>query len=106
MKNNSRRDFMKTGAVLTVGATVLSSAPLKAIASDDNTLFALPPLPYAYNALEPYIDELTMTIHHTKHHQAYINNLNTALAKVKDSSMYSLDDLMKNISKLPEDVRT
>jgi len=105
MKNNSRRDFIKTGTVLTVGATLLGSNPLHVMASDDKT-FTLPPLPYAYNALEPYIDELTMTIHHTKHHQAYINNLNAALAKVKDGSLISLDDLMKNISKLPEDVRT
>jgi Fe-Mn family superoxide dismutase len=105
MKNNSRRDFIKTGTALTVGATILSSLPFETIASDDMSLHTLPPLPYGYNALEPYIDELTMTIHHTKHHQAYVNNLNNALAKVKDGMAYSLDDILKNVSKFPEETR-
>lgn len=56
--------------------------------------FTLPPLPYAYEALEPHIDKLTMQIHHDKHHQAYVDNLNKALAGT-DNETKSLDDLIK-----------
>ena len=68
--------------------------------------FTLPPLPYAPDALEPHIDAQTMQIHHGKHHQAYVNNLNTALEKAPDFAGLSLDDLMKNINTVPESVRT
>jgi len=62
----------------------------------------LPALPYAHNALEPYIDEQTMQIHHGKHHQAYINNLNTALEGLSDLAALSVEDLLRNINKVPE----
>ncbi|MCL4394361.1 MAG: superoxide dismutase [Chloroflexi bacterium] len=68
--------------------------------------FELPPLPYAYNALEPYIDERTMHLHHDKHHAAYVNNLNTALEKHPDLQKWSLEDLMTKINQVPEDIRT
>ena len=68
--------------------------------------FTLPALPYAYDALEPHIDARTMEIHHTKHHQAYVNNLNAALEKAPQLEGKSLDDLMKNINSVPEAVRT
>ena len=68
--------------------------------------FTLPALPYAYDALEPHIDAKTMEIHHTKHHQAYVNNLNAAIEKAPDLQGKSLDDLMKNINTVPEAVRT
>jgi Fe-Mn family superoxide dismutase len=68
--------------------------------------FELPKLPYAYNALEPHIDARTMEIHHTKHHQAYINNLNKALEGQADLQNKSLEDLLKNISSVPENIRT
>ena len=68
--------------------------------------FDLPSLPYNYGALEPYIDALTMEIHHGKHHQAYVNNLNAALEKHTEFSNYSLEDIIKNLSKIPEDIRT
>ncbi|HKV50355.1 MAG TPA: superoxide dismutase [Gemmatimonadaceae bacterium] len=68
--------------------------------------FALPPLPYDYAALEPHIDARTMEIHHTKHHQAYVNNLNAALEKAPEFQQKSLDDIVANISKVPEAVRT
>jgi Fe-Mn family superoxide dismutase len=68
--------------------------------------FTLPALPYAYDALEPHIDARTMEIHHTKHHQAYVNNLNAALEKAPQLEGKSLDDLMRNISSVPETVRT
>jgi len=66
--------------------------------------FELPALPYAHNALEPNIDTATMEIHHGKHHAAYVNNLNAAIAGT-DNEGKSLEDLMANISKLPAAVR-
>lgn len=68
--------------------------------------FTLPPLPYAYDALEPHIDARTMEIHYTKHHQAYVNNLNAAIEKAPELANKSLDDLMKGINSVPESVRT
>jgi Fe-Mn family superoxide dismutase len=68
--------------------------------------FELPQLPYAYNALEPFIDEKTMEIHHSKHHQAYINNLNNALVSYQDLQDKSIDELITNISSLPTEVQT
>jgi superoxide dismutase, Fe-Mn family len=68
--------------------------------------FTLPALPYAYDALEPHIDAKTMEIHHTKHHQAYVNNLNAAIEKAPELQGKSLDDLMKSINTVPEAVRT
>jgi Fe-Mn family superoxide dismutase len=66
----------------------------------------LPPLPYAYDALEPYIDEQTMRIHHGKHHQGYVNNLNTALEGHPDLQAKSVEELLKNLNAVPEDIRT
>ena len=68
--------------------------------------FTLPALPYASDALEPHIDARTMEIHHTKHHQAYINNLNAALEKAPQLEGKSLDDLMRGVNSVPETVRT
>ena len=66
----------------------------------------LPNLPYPYHALEPHIDAQTMEIHHTKHHQAYINNLNKALEAYPDLQTKSIEDLLKNLSQVPEDIRS
>lgn len=63
-------------------------------------------LPYAYDTLEPYIDARTMEIHHDKHHAAYVNNLNTALAKHPELEGKSLDELITSLNSLPEDIRT
>jgi superoxide dismutase, Fe-Mn family len=68
--------------------------------------FSLPQLPYAYDALEPHIDARTMEIHHTKHHQAYVNNVNAALEKAPEWQGKSLDELMRGINSVPEAVRT
>jgi Fe-Mn family superoxide dismutase len=68
--------------------------------------FSLPPLPYAYNALEPHIDERTMQIHHDKHHQGYVNNLNAALEGHADLQKKSLDDLISQLDAVPENIRT
>lgn len=69
--------------------------------------FSLPALPYAYNALEPHIDAKTMEIHHTKHHQAYIDKLNAAVAKHPDkfTMISSVDDLLLMINTVPEDIK-
>jgi Fe-Mn family superoxide dismutase len=68
--------------------------------------YTLAPLPYAFDALEPHIDALTMQIHHDRHHQAYVNNLNAALAGAGEAGKAPLDDLLKNLAALPEAVRT
>jgi Fe-Mn family superoxide dismutase len=68
--------------------------------------FTLPPLPYSQDALEPHIDARTMEIHHTKHHQAYVNNLNAAIEKAPELAGKSLDELMRGINSVPEAVRT
>lgn len=67
--------------------------------------FKLPELPYAYNALEPFIDEQTMRIHHTAHHQTYVNNLNAALAKYPENEGKELNELLSNLNKLPADIQ-
>lgn len=66
----------------------------------------LPPLPYAYNALESHIDEQTMRIHHDKHHAAYVSNLNAALEKHADLQKKSVEDLLRGINSVPEAIRT
>lgn len=68
--------------------------------------FTLPKLPYEFNALEPHIDARTMEIHHDKHHQAYINNLNAAIEKHPELANKSVEDLLKDLNAVPEDVRT
>jgi len=65
----------------------------------------LPKLPYAYDALEPYIDARTMEIHHTKHHQGYVDKLNAALEKHPELFDEPLEDLLRNIGRVPEDIR-
>jgi Fe-Mn family superoxide dismutase len=66
----------------------------------------LPALPYDFAALEPHIDEQTMRIHHGKHHQAYVTNLNAALDKHPALHQKSLDDLLRDLAAVPEDIRT
>jgi superoxide dismutase, Fe-Mn family len=66
----------------------------------------LPALPYDFAALEPHIDAQTMQIHHGKHHQAYVNNLNAALDKHPDLHKKNLEDLLRGINTIPEDIRT
>jgi Fe-Mn family superoxide dismutase len=68
--------------------------------------FELPALPYAFDALEPHIDARTMEIHHGKHHQAYVNNLNAALEGQSDLQGKSIEDLIKGLSNVPENIRT
>jgi Fe-Mn family superoxide dismutase len=67
--------------------------------------FEVPALPYDYTALEPYIDEQTMHLHHDKHHQAYVTNLNAALDKHPELTGKSPEDLIKDLASVPEDIR-
>ena len=68
--------------------------------------FSLPQLPYEYDALEPHIDKETMNIHHTKHHNTYVTNLNAALEGQEDLAGKSLEELLANIESVPENIRT
>jgi Fe-Mn family superoxide dismutase len=68
--------------------------------------YTLPALPYAYDALEPHIDARTMEIHHTKHHQTYVDKLNAALEGQNTPEGESVEDLMRNFDKVPESIKT
>ena len=68
--------------------------------------YTLPPLPYSFDALEPYIDAKTMEIHHDKHHNAYVTNLNKALESAPDLAKLSIEELCAQIAKVPEAIRT
>jgi Fe-Mn family superoxide dismutase len=104
----TRRD-----ALSTLGATALAlaasgrglDAAIPGQAPPAAGPYTLAPLPYAFDALEPHIDAQTMQIHHDRHHQAYVNNLNAALASAGVAGKAPLDDLLKNLAALPESVR-
>ncbi len=68
--------------------------------------YKLPELPYAYDALEPHIDKETMNIHHTKHHNTYVTNVNAALEGHADLAAKSVEELISNMDAIPEDIRT
>lgn len=82
-----------------------AKAPASAPKAPPPQPFTLPPLPYAYDALEPHIDARTMEIHHTKHHQAYIDAANRALAEHPDWMKKTAEELLKDISSAPEGLR-
>jgi Fe-Mn family superoxide dismutase len=103
----NKRNFIKNSAI--VGSGILLSRnkvfASKMAEKPMGLVFTLPKLPYAYNALEPFIDAQTMEIHHSKHHQAYITNLNKALESVTDTDGLTLELICKNISKYPTVIR-
>lgn len=103
----NRRNFLMKGGTAVAGM-FLANSPLNLYAAHHEaaeTAHKLPELPYAYGALEPHIDTLTMTIHHGKHHQGYVNKLNAAL-KGHDALMkMSVETLLRNIDKVPMDIR-
>ena len=68
--------------------------------------YEVPPLPYDYSALEPFIDTQTMHLHHDKHHQAYVTNLNAAIEKAPELKDLSAEDLVKSLENVPEAIRT
>jgi superoxide dismutase, Fe-Mn family len=100
----TRRQFIATAAAAAAaGAANAQTTPAAAPAPSGP--FKLSPLPYAADALEPHIDAMTMGIHHGKHHQAYVDNLNKALAPHPDLQKKPLDQLIGDITFLPEDIR-
>ncbi len=88
----------------TFQADVLAQSPASAPAPSGP--YKLPPLPYAYEALEPHIDTWTMQIHHDKHHKAYVDNANRLLADQPELAKLSPEELLKNLDKAPESIRT
>jgi Fe-Mn family superoxide dismutase len=113
-----RRKFLVDGGVVGAGLIGANAAPgvlHAATRLESNShlnleekpvAFTVPPLPYPFDALEPYIDAKTMEIHHDKHHGAYVTNLNKALEGHPDLQSKSIDDLMKNLESVPENIRT
>ena len=103
----TRRDALKKTALSAVVVSVAALPDsLKAQATAAPTgPFKLPPLPYAFDALEPHIDAKTMEIHHGRHHQAYVTNLNKAVATNADLSKTSLEELIRHLDDVPEAVR-
>lgn len=104
MENNSRRNFIKQSAIAGAGLVFAARGISNASPADSALTFSLPSLPYKYEDLEPHIDALTMQIHHSKHHQAYVDNLNKALKDVATSDK-TMEDILKNISKYVPAVR-
>lgn len=124
MENNTRRNFLKQTAILSTGTIIGSSLFNTALANESalnvyssnidletmsvDDVYSLPQLPYSYEALEPHIDKQTMEIHHKKHHQAYVTNLNKALETI-DTSLISdsktLENIFAKMSKFPESIR-
>src|SRR5437867_6639228 len=103
----TRREALRRASLATLAcASIKILGPVSANAQTAPTgPFKLPPLPYAFDALEPHIDPRTMEIHHDKHHAAYDANLNKAVADAPELGQKSLDDLVRNLSSVPEKVR-
>jgi Fe-Mn family superoxide dismutase len=101
MQTVSRRNLL-------IGATLLgaSAAIPRAWAQAPSGPFKLDPLPYAPSKNEPHIDAQTMELHHGRHHQAYVNNLNTALSQNAETAKMPLHEMLANLSKVPESIRT
>lgn len=108
----NRRRFLgmlgKSSAVALAAGVGLKASPTFAAPAPQSTPtgFSLPPLPYAYDALEPHIDAQTMNLHHTKHHSAAVTGLNNALKDYPDLLQRDIVSLLSNINDLPENVRT
>src|SRR5881397_2343436 len=104
----TRRQALKTTA-LAAAACATSSiriAAAQAAPAAASGPFTLPPLLYAFDALEPHIDARTMEIHHDKHHGAYVTNLNKAVAEFPDLGSKKVEDLVKDLNAVPEKIRT
>ncbi|MFM2061696.1 MAG: hypothetical protein RLZZ507_1366 [Cyanobacteriota bacterium] len=104
MSFNRRHFLVLLGA--SAGALILDNYASAETSPPANTAIQLPPLPYAYDALEPHIDARTMEFHHGKHHAAYVNNLNKALDKYPKLKNKSVEALLKNLDNVPADIRT
>jgi Fe-Mn family superoxide dismutase len=99
----TRRELLKTAGA---GAAALALSPLTALAQGDKkAAYTLPKLPYAYDALEPHVDKETMMIHHDKHHQAYVDNLNKFLSKQPALYGKPIDQVLRDPKKIDEEIR-
>src|SRR6202041_118361 len=114
----NRRKFLLRGGVVSAGllgtstvanllqaSTTTKSFEPNLKLEDKPVAFTVPPLPYPFDALEPHIDAKTMEIHHDKHHGAYVTNLNKALDGHADLQAKSLEDLLKSLDSIPENIR-
>jgi superoxide dismutase, Fe-Mn family len=109
MTRLNRRQLLQSAGA---GLATLALSPLYAVAANTAGTakaarggFTLPPLPYAYDALEPSIDKETMQIHHDKHHAAYVKNLNAALKDHPDFLKMDIVEVLQNVAKLPKDIQ-
>jgi Fe-Mn family superoxide dismutase len=100
MLHVTRRELLRSAVA---GAAAIALTPVDAWAADEKKGFTLPKLPYDYDALEPHIDAETMKIHHDRHHQAYVTNLNNALKGHEDLLSKSLEDLIRNLKDIPDE---
>jgi Fe-Mn family superoxide dismutase len=102
----NRRDALKaTVLAATVPSILVKERSVPAALVDNAAPFSLPPLPYAYDALEPHIDARTMEIHHGRHHKAYVDNLNRAVVGTEWETK-SIDEVVRNLDSVPENIRT
>jgi Fe-Mn family superoxide dismutase len=102
----TRREAIKTIGATTAVCVLLGDPLLRAQGTASSTTpFSLPPLPYEYDALEPYIDGQTMHLHHDKHHAGYVKNLNTAVGNDPDLAKLSVEKLVRHLDKIPESIR-
>jgi len=102
----TRRQALQTTALVTVAAATLPGAMAQPAPAAPTGPFTLPPLPYAFDALEPHIDARTMEIHHDKHHAGYVANLNKAVASYPDARKQSVAELVQDLNAVPEPIRT
>lgn len=105
---NRRNFLLLSGASVSTIAlgTFAKSTLAQSLNSESEGPFELPPLPYDYNALEPYIDEETMRFHHDKHHAGYTKNLNTAVSRYPELASKSAEDILRDFSNVPQDILT
>jgi superoxide dismutase, Fe-Mn family len=103
----TRRNALKSIGRFAAAAGLAAVFPFSARAAETPPAgpFTLPPLPWAYDALEPFIDAQTMQIHHDRHHQAYVTNLNKAVAGNADLEKKSVEELLRDLKSLPEGIR-
>jgi len=103
----TRRQAIKLAAATTAAVAVATATPsILAQTAPPAGPFTLPPLPYGYDALEPFFDAQTMQIHHDKHHAAYVANLNKAVAGHEDLAKKTVQELLRNLKDIPESIRT
>jgi Fe-Mn family superoxide dismutase len=102
MADLSRRELLKVAGT---GAAIMALSPLAGFADERSAGYSLPPLPYAYDALEPTIDQETMHLHHDFHHKAYVDNLNKALKGHEELAGKPIQELLRNIDAVPESIR-